>query len=136
MIRNDQIQRAIMTYLKESTDMLGELSDNDEVREDQWQGREFSYPNYRLRLLNQPVPLHDCDDSVIEFQVQARSEESSSQKSDRMAGVAANYLHRKSFTRNDVRVYGVRVEEVIPAIREDDRTWRSEANCIGQVSSA
>jgi hypothetical protein len=52
VLGNDQIQEAWVLYLKANTNILAELNDNDEIREDNWQGDEFSYPNIRVRIVS------------------------------------------------------------------------------------
>jgi len=57
MLRNDEIQTAIVAYLKTKTAITSLLITEDnptglvEIREDQWQGTEFDYPNIRVRMI-------------------------------------------------------------------------------------
>lgn len=126
MLSNADVQAGLIEYLKEQSELtffLGGLS--TEIRETQWQGRDFIYPAYRVRLGTQ-YPLSTCSASRITFGVQSFSEEASSRECDQMAGEANDVLHNKSFTRNGIR-YMVYSTGLVSAIRRDDNTWRSEA---------
>ena len=127
MLRNDQIQAAWVDYLKDNTNILAELTDNDEIREDFWQGPTFTYPNIRVRIVsNTPQEGRDCNLHDVVIGTLAFSEEASSQQADRIAGIIMTELHDKQFTSNGI-AFGVRTSDLIPAVRTDERTWRSEA---------
>ena len=51
MISNNEIQEALTTKLQAETLVLAELSDTNEIREDQWQGTTFSYPAIRINMI-------------------------------------------------------------------------------------
>ena len=126
MLRNDQIQSAWVAYLKSNATILAELPDNDEIREDNWQGDEFSYPNIRVRIVsNSPVAGRDCNLHDLVIGTLAFSENASSQQADRIAGIIADELHDKQFVSENI-AFGVRASDLIPAVRTDERTWRSE----------
>ena len=126
MLRNDQIQSAWVAYLKSNATILAELPDNDEIREDNWQGDEFSYPNIRVRIVsNSPVAGRDCNLHDVVIGTLAFSENASSQQADRIAGIIADELHDKQFVSENI-AFGVRASDLIPAVRTDERTWRSE----------
>jgi hypothetical protein len=51
MVGNDEIQEAIVTRLKADAALvawLASLSAGDEIRENQWQGTDFTYPAVRI----------------------------------------------------------------------------------------
>jgi len=126
VLRNDQIQSAWVAYLKSNATILAELPDNDEIREDNWQGDEFSYPNIRVRIVsNSPVAGRDCNLHDVVIGTLAFSENASSQQADRIAGIIADELHDKQFVSENI-AFGVRASDLIPAVRTDERTWRSE----------
>ena len=133
MLRNDQIQAAAIAYAKTKADITNELitaqnsNGADEIREDNWQGDKFSYPNIRLRLIdNIPEAGRDCNLHTITLSWMAFSEETSSQQADRIAGIIMSTLQDTQFTSNGI-AFGVRTTDLVPAIRSDQRTWRSEA---------
>jgi hypothetical protein len=127
VLRNDQIQSAWITYLKSKTDITDQLTDNDEIREDNWQGPAFTYPNIRVRLIsNTPQDGRDCNLHDIILSTMAFSEDASSQQADRIAGIIMTTLQDTQFVSENI-AFGVRTSDLIPAVRTDERTWRSEA---------
>ena len=127
MLRNDQVQGAWIDYLKSKSDITDELTDNDEIREDFWQGSEFSYPNIRVRIIeNVPQEGRDCNLHDITISTMAFSEDASSQQADRIAGIIMVTLQDTQFVSNNI-TFGVRTTNLIPAVRTDERTWRSES---------
>ena len=142
MIRNDQIQSALISKLKANTTITpllasGTYADETwerDIREDQWQGTAFGYPNVRVRLLPSS-PIGDKDCSIVKFSVSflVFSESGSSLEADQIAGIINNELHGKTFTSNSI-VISLRLESLIPAIRSDINTWRSEVLMNGIAS--
>jgi len=64
-LSNADIQAAIVAKLKASTQVTAKVSAL-EIREDQWQGTEFVYPNIRVRMIsNRPYESEDC--TIIDF---------------------------------------------------------------------
>ena len=138
MQRNDLIQSAIVAYLKSQATVLAELKDPDEIREDQWQGSTFTYPNIRVRLISN-IPLeNNCDGSTVVMSILAFSEEASSHEADRIAGIINTALcgseeKGKSFEYQSIR-FSTFPNNLIPAIRSDKNTWRSEVLIRATVS--
>jgi hypothetical protein len=134
VLRNDQIQAAIVAYLKGKSDITDQLNDGaEEIREDSWQGRDFTYPNIRVRLIsNEPQPKQ-CDLHSVSFSCMVFSEDASSQQSDRIAGIINDTLHDKSFQSNNIS-FSARTTSLVPAIRISERTWRAETILAASVS--
>ena len=138
MQRNDLIQSAIVAYLKSQATVLAELPDDNEIREDQWQGSTFTYPNIRVRLISN-IPLeNNCDGSTVVMSILAFSEEASSHEADRIAGIINTALcgseeKGKSFVYQSIR-FSTFPNNLIPAIRQDKNTWRSEVLIRATVS--
>jgi hypothetical protein len=126
VLRNDQIQAAIVSYLKGKSDVTSLLANGaEEIREDQWQGREFKYPNVRVRLIENEPEEPNCDLHRVIFSCLVFSEDASSQQADTIAGIINNTLHGKSFSSNSIS-FSTRTTSLVPAIRSDERTWRAE----------
>ena len=142
MIRNDQVQAALISRLKANntiTSLIVSGTAQDEtwhtdIREDQWEGTSFGYPNVRVRLLPSS-PLGDKDCHIIKFSVSflVFSEEQSSMEADQIAGIITNEFHGKTFLANNIEI-SLRLASLIPAVRSDTRTWRSEALMNGIAS--
>lgn len=131
-LRNDLVQGALIDYLKTKTDVTNLLTTANEIREDQWQGRDFVYPNIRCRLISN-VPFDDCNLADITLSWEVYSEEASSYQADKICGKIRTVLHNKSFDSNGLH-FNLRSTDLIPAIRSDEKTWRSEALFTGNVS--
>lgn len=137
--RNDQIQYAIVDYLKNGTacsTVRAELSDTDEIREDQWQGTAFSYPAVRVRLMfNKPKPPADenCSHANIRLSIEAYSEDDSSQEADRISGIIHNVLHARQFSNQSVNLF-LRTINLIPARRLEEHVWKAECMMEGTAS--
>ena len=140
MLRNDEIQSGLITKLKASSTIVAQLVDlngsavADEIREDQWQGDYFDYPNIRVRLIS-TTPLGDADCKHVKFNVsfQVFSESQSSLQADRIAGIINNEFHGKQFISEGI-AYSLRLNTLTPAVRSDMRTWRSEVVMSGIAS--
>lgn len=134
MLRNDQIQAALIANLKTRTAIASALviinTENtiNEIREDEWKGREFEYPNIRVRMLPYS-PVGDSPDTCngVRFSasIMVFSEESSSYEADYICGIIASDTHGRSFTQDNIYMM-LRVTTVIPAVAADKRVWRSE----------
>lgn len=134
MKSNNDIQAAIISYIKLSATITAVVT-SLEMREDQWQGSDFTYPNIRVRLIsNEPLGSPDtCSMSRITVSFMVFTEDSSSQNSDKIAGIINNVLHGRSFYSNGIAI-SLRTTNLIPAIRSDIRTWRSEVLMTGIVT--
>ena len=123
LIRSDQVREAIIDVIEANTTIMALLDDVNEVRESDWKGMEFTYPNYRVRI-NSITPFEDCYQN-LDASIYCFSEEKSSQEAEEMAGTVANELDDKSFTQDSIRFTNVSVD-IIPAIAQDELTWRAE----------
>ncbi len=140
MIANHLVQTALISLLKSKATILATLVDSagvahpGEIREDEWQGDDFDYPNIRVDLGTQEDAYKDgdCTVSNITFSILVFSESSSSKEADTIAGIIKDNLHKKSISSGTApnRVKFVRIGcTLVPAIRRDERTWRSEVIC-------
>ena len=123
LIRADQVREAIIDVIEANATIMALLDDVNEVRESDWKGMEFTYPNYRVRI-NSITPFEDCYQN-LDASIYCFSEEKSSQEAEEMAGTVANELDDKSFTQDSIRFTNVSVD-IIPAIAQDELTWRAE----------
>lgn len=138
MLTNEQIQEALVAYLKSKTAVTNLLVDTDgtslgatEIREDQWQGTEFSYPNIRVRMVNNnPVGDSDqCNASSFQVSIMTYSELASSHQSENISGIISTSLNAKTFEQGNLSIF-LRVINLIPAVRSDRNVWRAE--CLMQ----
>ncbi|MHA2405077.1 MAG: hypothetical protein ACXADH_18945 [Candidatus Kariarchaeaceae archaeon] len=123
LVRADEVRTSIVANMKANATITALLSDTDEVREFNWKGTEFSYPNYRVRINTLP-PVDDCYQEM-EVSIFCFSEQASSQQAEEMAGTVANEYHDKGFTQSGITFSHLKAD-IIPAIQQDAKTWRSE----------
>lgn len=135
-IRNDELQSALVAYLKTVTAITSLLVTEDvsvganEIREDQWQGTEFNYPNIRVRMVsNNP----DCPGSDFTVSFMVFSQDFSTWEADKIAGIIGTSLNKKSFSQGGVLIY-LRTTNLIPAVRSDIHTWRAECLMQGRAT--
>lgn len=140
MLGNDEIQAALVGYFKSIPSIADEVTHTVnsksivDVREDQWQGRDFAYPNIRIRLIsNTPLWSGDCNAHRIYLGIQVFTENDSSLNADRIAGIINSALHGKSFSASSI-TFSLRTTNLVPAIRSDVLTWRSEVLMTGVAS--
>ena len=131
---NNEIQAAILAKLQSEAEVLAELSDTDEIREDQWQGTTFSYPAIRINLIfNRPIESTSCKGTQIRVGFEVYSEDASSQEADRISGIIQDALHDTPFSQAGLLI-ALRTNDLIPATRSNMRTWKSEVLMNGIVN--
>jgi hypothetical protein len=132
--RNDELKEGLISYLQSKTAITSLLYNDDanEIKESQWQGTVAYYPCVRVRIISNN-PVGDCSAGTYSASIMCYSEEASSEEADRIAGIIGNTLHNTGFTSSGIR-FTVIVSNLVPAIRQDARTWRSEIFINGIVS--
>jgi len=135
MLRNDQIQAALIAKLKANTTIVAELASSADIKEDQYQGTEFNYPGVRVQLNSNESLTQDanCPHTRIGLSLLIFTEDDSSLEADRIAGIIHNELHAQQFTINGIAI-SLHTTNLIPAIRSDIRTWRSQILMSGIAS--
>ena len=128
MISNATIQKAIAERLKANILEMALPNASEEIREDNWQGTAFTYPNERIKLEDQ-TPINDggCTSSAVLFSILCFSEEASSKEADEIAWKINDFLHDTRFTTDEIRFIMIKSRGLIPAERKDERTWMAEA---------
>ena len=129
MLANDDIQAALVAYLKAKTAVTSLLVTSAGVKESQWQGTQFDYPAVRLDLGVQ-TPVGGGSGSCparLTISIRCYSQNASSQEADNLAGAVNSVLHGKQFSNSGIR-FVVYSTGLVSAVRQDERTWRSEAN--------
>ena len=126
MIGDHEIQADLMTKIKSLGSITTGTSD---IREFEWQGDEFTYPNIRLDLEDNRyefVEQQRCSLQTIEFSVYIYSEMRSSKQCSYIKGLVANALIGLGFTGQYAKYTHIRLMENIPAIRVSEREFRSQ----------
>ena len=130
---NDLVQIALIARLKASNSIVVAVT-ADEVREDQWQGTAFIYPNIRVQIKdNRPDRGADCNKATVDVSFLVHTEDDTSRHADRIAGIINVVLHDISFLQSGLR-FTLHTTNLVPAIRSDTRTWTAEVRMSGTVS--
>jgi hypothetical protein len=131
-IRNDQIRAAMIAYLKTKATILAYVSAT-EIRETDWQGTTFTYPNIRVRITrNTPTNKTGCIQDVG-IGIQVFSEKDSSAQSEEIAGIIANELNDIQFVSNSI-AFSTIVTNNLEVVRSSITTWRNEILLKAAVS--
>ena len=126
MISDEKIQSDLMTKIKSLGSITTGTSD---IREFEWQGDEFTYPNIRLDLEDNRYEFNEqerCALQTIEFSVYIYSEQRSSKQCSYIKGLVANALIGLGFTGTYAKYTHIRLLENIPAIRVSEREFRAQ----------
>lgn len=81
----------------------------DEIREAEWQGTDFDYPNVRVGLDFIPT---ECGPESADVLIEVFSDEKSSKDAAHIASIIYELYHKIPFTRNGVRFSTVIVKKV------------------------
>lgn len=135
MISINSIQEALVTYLKAQATIAAVLN-VVEIREDQWNGTPFSYPNVRVAMgINMPMAEANCNGNIFNVAIFINSETSNSKQADDIAAIVATTLHRVSFTQGSLKFYGLIVTQLFPAVYKlDTKAWTAQIQCRGTVN--
>jgi hypothetical protein len=131
MLNTNDIQEAIIKYLKADATLVAMLKSSGEIKEDNWQGVAFSYPAVRVDIRNQLAPNasgNSCGFSLVQFSVLCYSEQKSSKESNDIGWRVLQLFQDKSFSYDGLLFTKVRSNGLIPAARKDDKTWVTEVN--------
>ena len=139
MIGDEQVQAAIITKLK-ALSPFGAVT-STEVRELEWQGDTFTYPNIRVDLESNEYYYDEqerCQLQYAEFSIYIFSQQRSSKECSQIKTLMANALVGIGFTNSTqgVKFSRVRMVDNVPAIRQDERTWRAQIKLGSRISPA
>jgi hypothetical protein len=124
-IDNEKFKTAIISELKSRTVVTSLFSSALAIREVQWQGDDFEYPNVRVRVISNEPFGNTCYHN-LQVGIQVYSEEKSSKEAEHISGIIAKDLHDNNcFAQNNIALI-LRLTNIVPALRLDERTWMSE----------
>lgn len=98
MVNNSDIQKFLVQSLLSFATATDLLPSNVEIREDNWHGKEYSYPNVRVKVLSQDVGDDFCMYTEAFTEIVVFSEEPSSDQCNDIAFLIADYLHQKTIS--------------------------------------
>ena len=117
MVNNSDIQKFLVQRLLSFASSTNLLPSNVEIREDNWHGKTYTYPNVRVKVLNQDVGDDYCSYSTAFIEIVVFNEEPSSDQCNDIAFLIADYLHNKTIsdtvvTNNSIRKIAVLVSNL------------------------
>lgn len=137
MISDELVQADLIAKLKTITAVTSLLPDGvSGIKELQWQGDTFQYPGVRLDLENNEYVFDEqerCQLQYVEFSLYIFSQERSSKQCSQIKGLLATALVGLGFTGTNAKYTRLRLVDNVPAIREDERTWRSQIKLGSRV---
>src|SRR5512139_1780666 len=116
MIDNAQIQAAWITKLKATSTVTARVAAS-EIREDNWKGERFTYPNIRVKLgpLTPTQPNNTCLIFRSDVTILVFGEQKSSKSEDEIAGIIATTFWQHPFTSGAVKFTAINLTSIIPA---------------------
>lgn len=139
MIANDVTKAAVVAKLKTNATLVARLPDGLlGIREVGWRGNIFQYPNVRVEMETQfdSIQNSNCTSANQSWSVYVYSNLHSSQEADEIAGIIASFFKGISFSGIGVKFSNVEILENIPAVPEDERTWRAQVRCRSTIYPA
>lgn len=135
MISINAIQEAIVTYLK-ARPTISAVLNTVEIREDQWNGTAFTFPNVRVAMgVNVPMAEVNCEGNIFNVTIYVNSETSNSKQADDIAAIVATTLHRAAFSQGTLKFAGIIVMQLFPAVyNELKKVWTAQIQCRGTVN--
>ena len=137
MINNDLVQAALIAKANSTPNIQTSLPSGT-VLEYNYQGTDWTYPTARLQIESQVDVSEDVGScpSMVEFSWYIFSEQGTSRQANLIAGKFVSSFRGLSFSQNNIKFVRVKILENIPAIRQDEGTWRSQVRCRSIVHNA
>jgi len=136
----EQVQAGLITYLKGLTALVTALSvgghsGSDQIKEYFYQGTDFVYPGVRLQMGTQKSQGEpNCNKWLQTFYVLCFSEQKSSKEASQIASIVATMHGFQPGQLNGVSFTRIYVDQMVPPIRQDELTWRSEVICHSTIT--
>lgn len=128
---------SIVSKLKDVVSVHVPLVSSVEVREFEWQGTDFTYPNIRVRINQLEYENTTCTKGKILGVILISSELPSSKQCMTISSQIIEQLHGKSFSYDSVLFTGVMCKQIAPdrSNEEEGDLWLSRIEFSAIVSS-
>jgi hypothetical protein len=138
----EQVQAGLITYLKSLTALVtalgpvvGNKGGSNEIKEYFYQGTDFVYPGVRLQMGVQKAEGEpNCNRWTLAFYVLCFSEQKSSKQCAQIASIVGAIHGAQPGKLNGVSFTRIYVDQMVPPIRQDELTWRSEVICHSTIT--
>ena len=126
----EQVQAGLITYLKGLTALVTALGSSSQIKEYFYQGTDFVYPGVRLMMGSAKAEGEpNCNKWLLPFYVMCYSEQKSSKQASQLASIVGSIHGKQPGSLNGVKFTRIYVDAMVPPIRQDELTWRSEVIC-------
>lgn len=125
MISSLSVQRATIAWMKANTSIVSSVP-TDEIRENEWQGNVFVYPNIRVKVMDLSNLMRNrCDVTNAPIDIIINSNVPSSLQSETIAQTVIAQVEGQSFTFSGVRFTSI-IAKQTPSFRvESEGIWRN-----------
>ena len=131
----EQVQAGLITYLKSLTSLTNFLGSSTEIREFFWQGEKFTYPNIRLQMgTSRAEGEPNCNKWLLTFYILCFSDQKTSKEAAQLASIVGSIHGKQPGLLNGVNFTRIYVDQMVPPIRQDELTWRSEVICHSTIT--
>ena len=134
-------QSALVQWLKANTIIppLVPSTNGIEIREVEWRGDKFLYPNIRVRVKKVAPEMSNCNKGTFEAVIIIASEEYSSLECNTIAGKVLQEIHGKSFnvtlpSTTIVKFLGIAGEQFGADFNVEANIWVGIINLTGMVN--
>lgn len=130
IITSDVIQRIVIAWMKSKVAITSTIPQGaNEIREVQWHGADFTYPNIRVRVgPNAPILSPDCKTSSVDIYVEVNSNSPSSIEAETIAGNLIREMHNKRFIQSNTQFSTRLINQGKTSYIEGEGIWRSIVN--------
>lgn len=135
MTNLQDVQAALITKLKAATTVTTLLKDPKEIREIEWVGSVYTFPNIRVRVMSFQRKDSDCNIFNVTASILIFGEDSSSKLTNTIASAVFDLLDRNSLTSATVKsVTRMSAVQVGADYLSEAGLWQSEVNLAFQVT--
>ena len=131
MYDNYDVRVALVAWLKANSTITATLTDTNEIRELDWQGEDFSFPNIRVTYSVTPTQCNITDVTAV---VSYFSERKSSKQAIQSQGIIAKQLHEDDFTANSIHMSAIVVTQLPDAVQVSEGVWKADVNLTMKAS--
>lgn len=130
------IKSALITKIKSFSSVLTLLTDPLEIRELEWQGTKFNYPNVRVRVseFQRNTPNSTCSLFDVVAVIHIFGEDASSMLTDKIADEIFSALDTKSFSVGITKLTGIKAKQFGAAWIQESGAWQSIVELRFQAS--
>ena len=124
------VKRFLISRMKSDTAIVAALpiARKDDIREIEWQGTDFGYPNIRVHVesFERHTPGVECKLFDVAANILVFAEDASSLKADTIASVIWDALDTKTIGSNSIKLLNIKAKHFGAMWVSEAGLWRSE----------